>query len=462
MIGPQGQCESYSDPYFVLKYANFIVILLPLLLMFTGKYMKHTLKFVAYSQILSLLLFVNHPDFYRHKDMLDVYRVDNLAPIIPNIFAFGEYKYINDQYYVNVKNQIPPISFFSEFFSSNYLINLGPLTVMYALFILSIPFAWFKFRSTHQLSQSNSTNSLEACTAINKKKLNRLQIYIANGFITLFVITFQEEFMLICLQLQNVNFSDALNSLGFIMAFIGLVFHVIPMLGLYFYLVLLFGKQQTNQQKQIYGSFYDKTPFAEGFNTRVSCLNNGVYFIIKIFIVASIVDNRSTLNQVFYIISILALVANSFYQYIHHNKACQPTKSTKNKALSSANFLMTFIPDILMIMMIPCVIGIEKSRSINYFNFDSDKDLYKYILVYLLIFFSVKLIVVIADIYFFLTSKQNIKGKLISNSNGVKSSDHVSSIQGSVNNQNISPKVKDQNKFILQNQEKTEFSERKL
>lgn len=73
-------------------------------MMFTGKYLATSLKFIAYSQIISLMLFINHPDFYRHKDMLNVFRVDNLAPIFPNIFGYAADKDFNDRSYIDVKN----------------------------------------------------------------------------------------------------------------------------------------------------------------------------------------------------------------------------------------------------------------------------------------------------------------------------------------------------------------------
>lgn len=113
------------------------------------------------------------------------------------------------------------------------------------------------------------------------------------------------------------------------MALIGMLLHLLPLLGFYIYLILLFRKQYTNQQKQLYGSFFDKTPLSQGFNTLVSYSNNVVYIFAKVMIIASIVDNRSTLNYIFYITSIVLLVTNSVYQYIDHQKAFPSTKNQK-------------------------------------------------------------------------------------------------------------------------------------
>lgn len=193
------KCDDYSDPFFVLKYANFVFILLPVLMMFNGKYMTNTLKLVAYSQILSLLVFVNHPDFYRHKNMLEVFRVDNLAPIFPSFFGYAVDKEYNDRRYLDVKNQIPPLSFFEQGYSSNYLVNLGPLIMVYLIFVLSIPVVNLLQRNRGTAENAAPTQSEMQTFPSNTKKASPMKVYIVNGFITLFTLTFQEELMLISL-----------------------------------------------------------------------------------------------------------------------------------------------------------------------------------------------------------------------------------------------------------------------
>lgn len=62
------------------------------------------------------------------------------------------------------------------------------------------------------------------------------------------------------------------------------------------------------------------------------------------------------------------------------------------------------MPDLLLLLAIPCLVGVEHSRKITILNFDDDKSLYQYVLVYLIIFFAFKLIIIFAETYFYLTT----------------------------------------------------------
>lgn len=64
--------------------------------------------------------------------------------------------------------------------------------------------------------------------------------------------------------------------------------------------------------------------------------------------------------------------------------------------------IMYFVPDLLMLMSIPYVIGVEYSRKINASNFSDHKSIYRYVLIYLIIFFAIKLIIIFFDIFYYL------------------------------------------------------------
>eukprot|EP00825_Cyclidium_porcatum_P047846 TRINITY_DN785_c0_g1_i2.p2 TRINITY_DN785_c0_g1~~TRINITY_DN785_c0_g1_i2.p2 ORF type:complete len:1328 (-),score=189.57 TRINITY_DN785_c0_g1_i2:403-4386(-) len=459
------KCESYSDPYFILKYVNFIFILFPVLMMFKGQYLFNSLRFIAYSQIISLLVFVNHPDFFRHKNMIEVFRVDNIAPIFPSIFGYAVDKEYNDRRYLDVKNQIPPLSFFEQGYSSNYLINLGPLIIVYAIFICSIPVAAFYYRNQGQ-QQGSTHNSPDTSQLSNNKKYSSLTIYIINGFIAVFMLTFQEELMLIALQFQNINFSNALNSLGFVMALIGLVFHILPLVGLYIYQTLLFRKQFTNQQKLLYGSFFDKTPLSQGYNSLISHANNIIFMVARILIISTVIDNRYTLNQVFFISCVSILVCISIYQYISHQKTYQAEKTNQNQMKKFIELIMYFVPDLLMLMSIPYVIGVEYSRKINASNFSDHKSIYRYVLIYLIIFFAIKLIIIFFDIFYYLIQPKPAKGKLISQGDAINKSTSTIVSQAKRSNMLESSSQQNQNdnnnRFVVQNQTANEESKNNM
>lgn len=131
--------------------------------------------------------------------MLEVFRVDNLAPIFPSFFGYAVDKEYNDRRYLDVKNQIPPLSFFEQGYSSNYLVNLGPLIMVYLIFVLSIPVVNLLQRNRGTAENAAPTQSEMQTFPSNTKKASPMKVYIVNGFITLFTLTFQEELMLISL-----------------------------------------------------------------------------------------------------------------------------------------------------------------------------------------------------------------------------------------------------------------------
>lgn len=153
----------------------------------------------------SLLLFIIVPDFYNHKEMLTSLRFDNMSP---------RYTMFNNIYKSSsVASYVPPLNFsYEQYLSSNLLINLMPLAFLYGLAVFMA-----------------ILNKILANVTVYSFVDKLAKLYPLKIFMLLFILTVQEEFMIVLLQFRSVNSSSSADLIGLLVAAI-LSLHMIYMI----------------------------------------------------------------------------------------------------------------------------------------------------------------------------------------------------------------------------------------
>lgn len=153
--------------------AAFMVVML--LLILSSRIKKHYIQIIDIGQIVSLMLFIESPNFYNQKDILLNNRYDNFAPL------FRFYTISSDK--LDISDQTPAKGFLSDpKLTSNLLVNIVPLATFYAVILLASLIVNLLIKKT-------------VYPFVDKLK----QIYPWKIFILAFILTGQEEFMLLVL-----------------------------------------------------------------------------------------------------------------------------------------------------------------------------------------------------------------------------------------------------------------------
>lgn len=197
-----------------------------------------------------------------------------------------------------------------------------------------------------------------------------------------FLITLQEEILLITLQFYNINFANALNTLGFVAAILAST-HVIAMIVSIY--KKLFSIQMDNSARVLFNKF-------ENGNLVPSArMKYMLMFYIAtkiIFTITFVVGNSETILGV--LAALLALMFfNDFLQFSE--------QYSENRAQPKHHLVLNILVNTLVIPLYVCVVAVEGSKNLSSLT-DGQMSWQGFVEIFLYIFLVLKFLITIADV----------------------------------------------------------------
>ncbi len=75
------------------------------------------------------------PNGYMYRSFINILRLDNISPIIPNPIADSYKVNFDDNDYIKIPNQYPDTIFITQGLSSSFLSNAGSLIILYSVIL---------------------------------------------------------------------------------------------------------------------------------------------------------------------------------------------------------------------------------------------------------------------------------------------------------------------------------------
>lgn len=258
--------EPFADSFMsLMRTLNYLMMYLILIMVAFCLYPKLTLKMVDLSQMMSLLLFSIHPDFYQHQQHLATLRVDTFYTVVPRFTHKISSHTVSDamgNVHLNYDSQNPDPRFKQQTLSSNMLINSAQLLIFYSIFLACYVY----------LQRSTSKKGILVALRQNFR---------FNALFAVFFLTVQEEFMYAVLQFQNIQFENLLGIIGFSLAAVASL-HIAITLR---YMLNNFGPSKNPKAECTYGIIYLQCPHLErAYNRFYYFIVLGIKFALVLFV----------------------------------------------------------------------------------------------------------------------------------------------------------------------------------